>query len=238
MPLWLEIVISWSFVGIGIHHLLLDRFWSIFLWPVSFNGVLVPWLRHPVDCRCIGLGLDSVWLVSAAFAEVSRFLKLMVLKLTRQKLSISSGAALNLNWSVAVINVRLLGHDDGSLIVIWLSPVWLLLIWWHLFLAEVSLLVEVLELDVDHAQLLLGKTEGFSVGKSLNSCQLIQKNQIIILNVEVNGVQVLPKNLGVNHINSSLFKAHVHNTAQYLEKILKHVFFGMLIEMLGFISKR
>ena len=100
------------------------------------------------------------------------------------------------------------------------------------------MLEQVLELDVDHAQLLLRKTEGFSVGKSLDSCQLIQEDQVIVLDVEVNGVQVLPKNLGVNHVDSSLLEAHVHNTAQYLEKVLEHVFFGVLIEMLDFISER
>ena len=111
-------------------------------------------------------------LVSAALTEISRLLELMKLKLT-WKLSISS-PTLNLNWRISVVDVRFLGHDDGSLVVVIIRLSSVLLVRWHHFLREGPLLRQVLEFDVNQAQLLWRKAECFSVGKSLDSCKLIQ----------------------------------------------------------------
>lgn len=85
------------------------------------------------------------------------------------------------------------------------------LLWQLLVLRRLSLLVQVLEFDVDHAQVLLGEAEGFSVGKPFDGCKLIEQDQIIVLNVEVNRVQVLLQNRRVDHVDSSLLQAHIHN---------------------------
>lgn len=109
MSLRLETIILWPFVSFYIGLLSrLDRS-SVLLRPESLNCVLILWW-HSINCRTIGLGLDSVWLVSA-LSVLSRLLEFMVLKLTRQNFFISSGA-LHVNWSVS-IDVRLLRHDHG-----------------------------------------------------------------------------------------------------------------------------
>ena len=57
---------------------------------------------------------------------------------------------------------------------------------------------------MDHVQMLLGKTKGFSVGKSFNCSQLIKEDQVVILDVEVDWVKILFEDNGVDQINTSL----------------------------------
>jgi hypothetical protein len=45
--------------------------------------------------------------------------------------------------------------------------------------------MQVLELKMDHVQMLVRKAEGFSVGKSFDCSQLVKENQVIVLDVEV-----------------------------------------------------
>lgn len=165
-----------------------------------------------------------MWLVSSlsALTILSRLLELVILELTRQDV-VAWSAALDLNRSVSV-NVGFLTHDNGRaslslhrirLLEEWALPArWRLvvhLLWQLLVLRRLSLLVQVLEFDVDHAQVLLGEAEGFSVGKPFDGCKLIEQDQIIVLNVEVNRVQVLLQNRRVDHVDSSLLQAHIHN---------------------------
>lgn len=96
--------------------------------------------------------------------------------------------------------------------------------------------MQVLELKMDHVQMLVGKAEGFSIGKSFDCSQLVKENQVIVLDVEVDWVKILLKDDGVDHVDSSLFQAHIRDSAQDLEQVFENVFLGVLVKHLHFAS--
>jgi len=60
------------------------------------------------------------------------------------------------------------------------------------------LFMKVLEFLMNHAQLLVGETKRLPVCKAFNGSHLIQKYQIVVLQVEIYRSQVLSENLIVN----------------------------------------
>lgn len=57
------------------------------------------------------------------------------------------------------------------------------------------------------------------------------------MQVEVDRIDILLKNLTVHNIDSSLLQWHVHNSAQNLEQVLQHVLFRVLIKLLNIAAK-
>lgn len=124
-----------------------------------------------------------------------------------------------------------------------LSSVFHLEVWWPSSVTDrwalvlKSLLVEVLELLMNHAEMLVSQTECLSVCKAFDSCHLVEKNQVVILDVEVDRVQVLLQNLRIDDVNASLFETHIHDSTQDLEKVLEHVLLGVLVKVLDLVAE-
>ena len=75
-------------------------------------------------------------------------------------------------------DIRPLAHDEGWAISCLRHSLSLI---WHLLLSTIqSLLMQVLELKMDHVQMLVRKAEGFSVGKSFD-CKTMSKFAPIFL---------------------------------------------------------
>ena len=116
-------------------------------------------------------------------------------------------------------------------------------VWWPSFIVDrwtlvlKSLFVEILELLMNHTQMLVSKTECLSVCKAFDSRHLVEQNQVIVLNIEIDGVQVLLQYLSIDYVDTSLFQAHTHDAAEDLEEILEHVFFRVLVEVLNLVAK-
>ena len=99
------------------------------------------------------------------------------------------------------------------------------------------MLTKVLELLVDHSQVLICQAESFSVCKAFDTSHLIQEYQVIILDVEIDRVKELLQNLSINQINTSLFQSHVHDTTQDLEQIFQHILLSVLIKVLDLVTE-
>lgn len=124
-----------------------------------------------------------------------------------------------------------------------LSSVFHLEVWWPSSVTDrwalvlKSLLVEVLELLMNHAEMLVSQTECLSVCKAFDSCHLVEENQVVVLDVEVDRVQVLLQNLRIDDVNASLFETHIHDSTQDLEKVLEHVLLGVLVKVLDLVAE-
>lgn len=110
--------------------------------------------------------------------------------------------------------------------------------WWRSLRRSLTglipLLEKVLEFLMDHLKVLVSQAERLPISKAFNRRHLVKKNQVVVLDVEVNGVKVLSQDLGVNDVDASLFEAHVHDTTKNLEQILENILLCMLVKVLDF----
>ena len=117
-------------------------------------------------------------------------------------------------------------HSGSKVLLelLWMLPsTRLLLSFLHLVNHE-SLIVEVLELVMDVAELILGKAEGLAVGKVLEGSELIQEDQVLITDVEVDPIKILAEEDLWHRIRASLLESHVHDSTEHLEEVLYKVF--------------
>lgn len=87
-----------------------------------------------------------------------------------------------------------------------------------------SLVIHVDKLLVDHLHLGVGHTEGFSINDALDGGQLVQKDKIVVFQFQTDGVKSFGEDFFVKHVESSLFEAHVENSAKELEQVSDNIF--------------
>jgi len=92
-----------------------------------------------------------------------------------------------------------------SAILVYLNRVWANFLSLVFVSQPLSHFKKVAKFHVKHFKLLVCKTKRFPVGKTFKSSHLVEKNQVVILKIEVDGVQVLLEEFGVHHIDASLF---------------------------------
>lgn len=91
-----------------------------------------------------------------------------------------------------------------------------------------SLVIDILELLMDHAYLSIRNTESLSVDKTLDSGHLIQKNDIVVLQLKIDGIEVAMKKLVLKLVDASLSESQVEDATEYFEKILGEIFAGWM----------
>lgn len=91
-----------------------------------------------------------------------------------------------------------------------------------------SLVIDILELLMDHAYLSIRNTKSLSVDKTLDSGHLIQKNDIVVLQLKIDGIEVAMKKLVLKLVDASLSESQVEDATEYFEKILGEIFAGWM----------
>lgn len=101
-----------------------------------------------------------------------------MLELPRKQ--ISALVHLHMNW-IASLKVRLVINNNGRPLSRFAS--YLSANRWSPIL--LPFLEKVLEFLMNESQMLISETESFPVCKAFNSCHLVEKDQVIVLDVEV-----------------------------------------------------
>tara|TARA_B110000285_G_C15002911_1_gene552353 strand:+ start:446 stop:682 length:237 start_codon:yes stop_codon:yes gene_type:complete len=77
---------------------------------------------------------------------------------------------------------------------------------------------------MDHAYLSIRNAKSLSVDKTLDGGHLIQKNDVVVFQLEIDGIKVAMKKLVLKLVDASLSESQVEDATEDFEKVLGKVF--------------